>query len=422
PWIRTHNLAPRSRVDLKRTYASYRNSAWAGGTEPAGAGRGFGSQVDVAALFIERSIDLLRPDGMCGLIVPSKLWRSLAGGGVRDFLTTHASIRELHDLSEAPLMFDAAVYPSILVAGHSTKGTGMRVRSTSLVVHRDDRASRWCAEATNLRLNNSAGSPWLLLPSEARGAFDRVVDAGTPFFRTTFGRPLLGVKTGCNDAFIVKNGQANIESDLLRPLLRGDRVSQWKVNPGDARIIWTHDDHGQPLSALPPLAATFLRKRRLDLARRSDAAGHHTWWMLFRTESANSSLPRVVWSDIGRRPRAAVLKAGDRTVALNSCYVARCPTLLDAYALAALLNSVLAAAWLSVIAEPARGNYRRYLGWTMSILPLPRAWTRARSILAPIGVSAAGGEEPSPEELLEATLDAYELRRAEVAPLLAWAE
>jgi hypothetical protein len=91
-----------------------------------------------------------------------------------------------------------------------------------------------------------------------------------------------------------------------------------------------------------------------------------------------------------------------------------------ALALAALLNSPLAAAWLGLVAEPARGGYQRFLGWTMALLPLPHDWPRARASLAPLAERAIDGCPPSDATLLAATLDAYRLDVADVAPLLAW--
>ena len=75
---------------------------------------------------------------------------------------------------------------------------------------------------------------------------------------------------------------------------------------------------------------------------------------------------------------------------------------------------------LNAIAEPARGGYHRYLGWTMALLPLPARWVRARKLLAPLGERAMHGDIPSDDELLEAALDAYRLRRDRVQPLLSW--
>jgi len=208
---------------------------------------------------------------------------------------------------------------------------------------------------------------------------------------------------------------------MLRPLLRGEHAMPWHAVRGSESIIWTHDASGAPLAELPEHAARWLARWRRRLVARSDARATRTWWTLFRTASASSARPRVVWADMGRAPRALVLAAGDATVPLNSCYVVPCDDTEDAHALTALLNSSLAAAWLNVLAEPARGGYHRYLGWTMALLPLPRDWLRAREMLAPLAVRAMAGDVPAPCELLEAATRAYKLRPADVAPLIAWA-
>ena len=105
---------------------------------------------------------------------------------------------------------------------------------------------------------------------------------------------------------------------------------------------------------------------------------------------------------------------------MNSCYVVRCAEEGDALALTALLNSAIVAAWLAVIAEPARGGFRRYLGWTMALLPVPKDWKRAVELLAPIAQRARDGEPPSESVLLAAALKAYGLAASDIAPLLEW--
>ena len=154
--------------------------------------------------------------------------------------------------------------------------------------------------------------------------------------------------------------------------------------------------------------------------KRTDLHQNRIWWSLFRTESAGFDRPRVIWADFGLKPRAIVVARNERFVALNTCYAVHCRSLADAYALAAILNGPLAAAWLNVVAEPARGGYRRYLGWTVSLLPLPTRWNRARKLLAPLGERGMQGDIPSDDEVLDATLAAYRLDRIRVQPLLSW--
>ena len=128
----------------------------------------------------------------------------------------------------------------------------------------------------------------------------------------------------------------------------------------------------------------------------------------------------MIWADFGLAPRAIAVDTGNPVVALNSCYVANCKTLEDAYALAALLNGPLVAAWLNTVAEPARGGYRRYMGWTMSLLPIPEDWNRAREKLAALGERGMAGDVPTREEMLNAALSAYRVRLDDIQPLLSW--
>jgi hypothetical protein len=305
-------------------------------------------------------------------------------------------------------------------------------------VHRRDDALSWRLPRSAIALDATHGAPWLLVPPDVRDGFDRLSATGTPLARSPLGRPLLGVKSGCNEAFIVtprpgwheagdqlwpvRDGAREecVEAALLRPLLRGEAVRAWRARPHDSALLWTHDALDAPFVRLPSGAAAWLAPFRRQLEARSDAQRRGRWWALFRTEAARSDRPRVVWSDIGRTPRALVLRAGDPTVPLNSCYVVRAPSHDDALALCALLNSSVAAAWLATIAEPARGGYHRYLGWTLARLPLPREWPRAVRILAPLAGGAITGTPPDAATLADAVIRAYRVRARELGPLLTW--
>lgn len=431
PWVRVHRIPEGARAALRRDYVSYRGAAWRAGALAARAGIGFGAQVDLAALFMERSLAVAAPDGVVALLVPSKLWRSLAGGGVRHLLASEHRVLALEDWSDAPSLFDAAVYPCLCIVRRGTGGATNALAETQITVHTARVAATWGLHARELGLDGTPGAPWLMLPHPARRAFEAVRAAGTPFASSPFGPPLLGVKCGCNGAFIVEsqggasvtaeNGVVvDIEPELLRPLVRGEHVTRWRIDANGERLIWTHGTDDSPLDRLPPRAERWLRSWRRRLMARSDARASRRWWTLFRTEAASGSAARVVWADFGRSLTAAVLLPGDRAVPLNTCYAVRCQDPRDAFALAVVLNSPLAAAWLAALAEPARGGYRRYLGWTLSLLPLPAAWDRERDVLAAVGEQAHAGRPPSDADLLDIVVRAFGLRPATVAPLLDW--
>lgn len=462
PWVRLHRIPPDRRESFRRDFFVFRHAAWQAGAVSAGAGVGFAAQVDLAALFAERAVELLRAGGTLALLLPLKLWRSLAGGGVRRLLGDAHDLRLVEDWSEAPASFDAAVYPSLVVvrrrgavvaATTDREGEGAPGSATSraharaprapgnhssdtvqLGIHRRDFAINWSIARQSLAFDASPGAPWLILPPPARDAFARLAKSGPPLADSGLGRPSLGVKCGCNDAFLVEcvRGAADqaivqgsgregaIERRLLRPVLRGESARLWTPAPSQERIIWTHDPAGRPLTALPPLAARWLARWRGELSRRTDLRGRQAWWSLHRIDGAVSARPRVVWADVSRGMRACILPANSPVVPINSCYVLTCRDDTDAAAFAALLNSPLATAWLDALAEPARGGFRRYLGWTVARLPMPQDWARARDLLAPLGRRGVAGEVVASDELLDAAVAAYRVRASLARGLVEW--
>src|SRR5690606_38233782 len=124
----------------------------------------------------------------------------------------------------------------------------------------------------------------ILLPHNARHAFERLRIAGPALGDTPLGRPLLGVKCGCNAAFLVNatesddelatisaNGRtARIERQLLRPVLRGESLGNGQPSVNE-HILWTHQHDGTPLRALPPGACRWLSHWRPRLETRRDA-------------------------------------------------------------------------------------------------------------------------------------------------------
>jgi hypothetical protein len=416
PWVRLHRIPMDARRRMRATYAVFTRASWDHGAEAANAGRGFAAQVDLAALFVERALDLLRDGAPLALLLPAKLWRALAGGGVRRLLAERATLIAVEDWSESAAAFDAAAYPTLLVA---RRGRGSPSPDVALAVRRRSDALQWSVRRPMLSLDADDAAPWVILPPPARVIFDRLRATGRPLYQTSIGRPTLGVKCGCNEAFLLTEAQAAaVEKEMIRAVIRGESLAPWRIASRDELIIWTHGPDGRALPVLPPRTRRWLERWRPRLAARTDARGS-CWWSLFRTAAADSRRARVVWADVGKTPRAVVLAAGDRAVPLNSCYVIGCDREEDAHAVAALLNSPVAAAWLNALAEPARGGYRRYLGWTVALLPIPRDWERARLLLAPLGMRAEAGERID-EELVSAVARAYRVRAGDLEPLLAW--
>ena len=184
------------------------------------------------------------------------------------------------------------------------------------------------------------------------------------------------------------------------------------VRPFDVRLdkalIWPHDAGGAPLESLPPLASAYFRSQLGRLKARADYRDGPPW-TLFRIP-ADSRGCRLVWSDIARRPAAALLEACGvpRAVPLNTCYTLATGDRDTALVMAAVFNSVWCAALARVTADEARGGYRRINVRVAAAFPVPPLGAATRH-LASLSASAHERTGVSADDLDDAVADAFDL-------------
>ena len=352
PWVRAERLPPRVRETLAVRYSCWRPSAI----------RGFAHLPDLAVAFTERALELTRPGGVISLLVPAKLASSGYAEPLRRRLAQGSRMERVAPVPESVARaFGAAVYPMALVAvradpsGPEMVATGLGPKPHSPVV-----AQRELQHA----------GPWILTPNaqpllqRLRDRFPRVRDRWVP---------QLGVKTGADDVFLIDHEQPG-----TRPAVRGRDVGAWRCLPR-RHVLWTHGPDGAPLTRLPTEAARRLATHEERLRRRADYKGGPLW-QLFRT-GLGCAIHRVVWADLGRRLGAVVPPA--EVVPLNTVYGIVTRTAADAAALAALFNCRWHSALARLVADPARGGFRRFNARVIGGLPIPpndsAVWPRLAS-------------------------------------------
>jgi hypothetical protein len=347
PWVRGERLPARVRETLQARYHTWQ-SARSGG---------FAHLPDLSVAFVERSLELTAPGGAAALLVPAKLISSGYAERLRQWLAHHVRLARVAPLDDAAAAFGAAVYPMALVAVRADPAPGIPVA-------REIGPAPTASTVPQQALQTSG--PWILVPDalaiarRLRSAFPAVGDRWSP---------QLGVKTGADDLFLVRDAVSG-----ARPAVRGRDLTRWCAAQR-VWLLWTHGPDGRPLPRLPqPLAERFAPQLE-RLRRRSDYRGGPPW-QLFRTALALAS-HRVVWPDLARRLLAAVLEPS--AVPLNTVYGIATRVAEDAFALAALLNTRWCAALARIRADPARGGFRRFNAGVVRELPLPAdaaAWAQ----------------------------------------------
>jgi hypothetical protein len=360
PWVRAERLPFTLRATLKGRFRWWR----------ADDGRGFVHQPDLAVAFLERAVELARPGGTVGFLLPSKVRSAGYAEVVRQALVRETTLGFVHRIPDQKARgFRASVYPLAVVLTKAAPAPDHRVGL-------DFRRERTIPQRAL-----AGPGPWILAGDHARRALDELRRGGPPL--GVVAPPMLGVKTGADDILlgtIVTSGgptcvarmggvEVRLEAAVLRRALRGRDLRAF-VAHGDRVVFWPYESSGVLRVTLPPLAARWIRTHRARLEQRSDFRGGPLW-TLFRTGAAFGR-NRVVWPDLARAPHAVV--QDDRAAApipLNTCYVSITPDAEMAFALAATLNSTWIRVLLRLGADEARGGYRRHNTRAMSTVPIP---------------------------------------------------
>ena len=409
PWIRGERLPLGLRGALARQYLAFRAA-----TER----RGFAHLPDLSVAFVERALDLTKPGGVVGFLVPSKLLRAGYAGPLRFLIRRTASVVALADRAhESDSGFAATVFPLVMVLrkGAPASDGPADVR----VVGASGRVVAGLTTQRDLGLDEvPSRAPWLALPGDVVRAIRQVLRAG-PRLGAVF-RPTLGVKTGANAIFLRPAARAGeLPTACLRRAVLGRDVSPFVIHPSHV-LLAAVDHRGAALERPPDEVARFLEPFAARLARRSDARDAAPW-AVFRTEMLRGPW-LVIWRDIAFRLEAAPLcrDAPDSPIPLNTCYGVAVPDEYTAHWLAGYLNSAPARNVAAALAERASGGAYRFSAATVGALPLPpHPLSHHVRCLADLAAAAACGESWDPHDLDTHAALALDLA-PDIAALLAY--
>ncbi len=344
PWVRNSRIDARTKAMLGDRYRLFRAD---GGRDAAF------HQPDLSIAFVERALALCAPHGAVSLLLPTKVLNAAYASRLRRYLESNVSIVALDDWSaDARRHFDADTFP-----------LGLTV-SRRAPTHRP---------ALTI-----GGSEWALLPPDVHDTLARIHRRFPPLAETLGRAPVMGVKSGDNDAFFldvkrVRRNAVETRDGVHIPLsvvcrcVRGRDVRRWTF--------------GEPAWMLWPPARGF---RRFAASRGLDADSLQLSYV--RPEHLGI---KVVWKDLSRGICAAVLPdtraVHGRAIPLvpnQTLYALDAASLDEAYVLAAVLSSTIVNVLASAVAERAKDFHFRYFGRTMARVPLPRldpagvAWPR----------------------------------------------
>lgn len=414
PWIRSHHWPAIVGAAVRERYEVCRAAGWSGVSD--GAARK-GGQVDLAVLFLERSVKLLAPSGTLGILLPAKVLRSLYAGPARSLLHRACSLSSIDDHSlDQRSVFRADAFTTVLVASKRAEAVTSSVADPPVAVRmfrKNVAPLEFGMDAAELPLvRGEYASPWLIVPPPVRVALRKLQDTGLPIARQPSLAVRRGIVTGANDVLLIREFThklgglthiradgffhhrrlshsasvsrkfaAHVETDALRPLLRGADVRAWSAELS-SRVVWVPErTGGRRASALTPRMEQYLARHEQALGARRGVKPGDRVGTLSGVSSATLG-HKVVWRDIADTLCAVALPdsvRGDNgkpvpVIPLNTVYFVAVPDNDTALLLAAYLNALPLRVFARAAAERAKDAHFRFFAWTIGMLPLPSLW------------------------------------------------
>ncbi|CAO3409805.1 hypothetical protein [Azospirillum largimobile] len=219
----------------------------------------FDGMADLYVYFYEQGLRLLRPGGRMGYVVTNKWLKAGYGEALRGLFAA-AWVEFVADFGHAKHFFpEADVFPSVLVVCRPD-GSAPPETAAVCVIPREEVPAKGLAEAVERNVYPLPRAvftreSWTLEPPAVMALLDRIRRNGVPLADYAGVKPLNGIKTGLNEAFLIDTPTRDslIRDDplcaaLIKPYLRGQDVERWRAPDSGLHMILlkSSGDHPWP--------------------------------------------------------------------------------------------------------------------------------------------------------------------------------
>ena len=349
----------------------------------------FTSTADLYVYFYKRGAELLRASGVLTYISSNKFLRAGYGKKLRGFFTDKVCLHRLLDFGSVSV-FGASVDTCILLLENSIPNGA----AFSAATFRDEtdipRLSEAFRElAFSMHVHDLSSDGWVLASPDTIKLLAKLQNTGTPFSEVVQGKFYFGIKTGCNDAFIIDADtyaylieEDSRSNELIKPLLRGRNLRKWTAVSANEYLIaiasstnreWPWSDAADDSEAERIFAETYpaiyqhLNGYRDRLIARDDQ-GKFYWELRSCSYYAEFEKSKIIYPDISPSMRACY----DMTKAfcLQTTYILPA----DDLSLLAILNSQLvdwyARHKFQSLNDPWAGGGLRFIAQYMKHVPI----------------------------------------------------
>jgi hypothetical protein len=199
----------------------------------------YDAAADLYVYFYHRGCEMLRRGGRLAYIVSNKWLRAGYGEPLRRYLTEQVVVESIVDFGHAPIFPDADTFPCIAVLRKPDTEPAAPAETEVCAFPREELGR---SDLTDFVVRHShrvpaarfSAAPWSLEPMEVDALMAKIRRAGVPLVEYVGTRPIVGIKTGLNEAFLIDTitrdrlvAQDSHCAEIIKPYLRGQDVKRW---------------------------------------------------------------------------------------------------------------------------------------------------------------------------------------------------
>ncbi|MFC6975093.1 Eco57I restriction-modification methylase domain-containing protein [Halomicroarcula sp. GCM10025709] len=374
---------------------------------------------DIYALFVKVGTELTA-DGRLSYILPNKFFESGAGQPLRQYLVSNQLLREIVDFGRHQVFEGVTTYTCILSLQSRGQAFEYAEASEASEVGLNQ------APRAEIKLDDLDDEKWALTGPRERNVLDKLREGGTPI-KEQSQYLSEGIVSGDNKVLFVEiiernketvkiecaldGAQYELESEIVRPLLRGDVIERFGSTQAQEAVVYPHETHRGETRPIPenklqneyPLTFEYLTEFKERLADRGTGdMRYREWYALYRSrEKQLFEAPKVITPDVCQRCEFTVDHSGT-TFLPDTAYgiVPERNEERHREYLLAVLNS--APMWFFVYhtSSVLRGDFRRFKTSYLSPLPVPDSSPATERETEPTFENVIKDKEMSPGERL----------------------
>jgi hypothetical protein len=212
--------------------------------------KAFDGKADLYVYFYEQGLKLLKPGGRMGYVVTNKWLKAGYAEELRGIFAENAWLDFVADFGHAKHFFPGVdVFPSVLVARKPTSGELPPEEALICAIPCDEVPQKALSEAVSEatfpmpRLSFTRES-WVLEPKPVMDLLAKFQNSGLSLTEYIGVRPVYGIKTGYNPAFLIDKSQKDFLvsqdpacAEIMKPYLRGQDLERWWSPPQELFMI-----------------------------------------------------------------------------------------------------------------------------------------------------------------------------------------